>query len=368
MKVLFCTNAFEKVSNGPAKFAHLLLDEGTNADFEIRILTEDVTNEMKSVYKLNPNIHKPFKPFGQFIRMWKYHRSAMRIKKEYPFDMLVYNNAMIGLLSSLLFRKTVGMINDYTNAANSMLAVVKKEAALNKRVIFYYVEYVTCYFSKCIIVNSEYLKAQLQKHYNCRSSLFKVLHKGIENKLITSDRKNILHKKVPGSILFVKTDFVLGGLYTLIEALKYIDRKIILTIIGPAKPHHKMLENLLGESNIPFALFEYMRPDDVYQKMQQSEIFCVPSKREAFGVANLEAMALGCKIVSSNVGGIGEALNGNRFAWLVNADAPVALRAALNEALDTSIEKDLDDIAQHLDQFSSKKVVSGFREILQECL
>lgn len=368
MKVLFCTNAFEKVSNGPAKFAHLLLDEAGNSDFEIRILTEDMTFETPLVYKLELHIPKPFKFFGQFIRMWKYHRVAMKIRKEFEFDVLVYNNAMVGLLSSVFFKRAVGMINDYSNADNSMFAVLKKEANFNKRLLFHYVEYITCHLSGCIIVNSDYLKNELMQRYNCKPSLFKVLHKGIENKQITFNRKEALQKKSKGSILFVKTDFVLGGLYTLIGALKNIERKITLSIIGPALQHHEKLKGMLEEAHISYELFDYMLPEIIYEKMLKSEIFCVPSKREAFGVANLEAMAMGCKIVTTNIGGIPEALGGDRFAWLVEPDNSIALQDALIEALDTSFENKIIDINNHLNSFSSTTVVSRFKEILKGCL
>ena len=370
MKVLFCTNAFEKISNGPAKFAHLLLNESVNvnAGLEIKILTEDITSANQSVYKLDLFIPKSFKLFGQFIRMWKYHRAAMKIRTQFDFDVLIYNNAMIGLLSSILFKRTVGMINDYTNASNSIISVLKGKAKLNKRVIFFYVEYLTCHLSKCIIVNSEFLKMELQRQYRCKEPTFKVLHKGIENELIKFNRRVALQKKIPSSILFVKTDFVLGGLYTLIEALKNINREIILFIIGPARQHHEMLKKKLNKAHISFELFDYMPPEEVYKKMQQSEIFCVPSKREAFGVANLEAMAMGCKIVSTNIGGIPESVSGDQFAWLVEPGNHKVLKEALAEALNTSIQRDLEAISDHLGRFSSSIVVTQFREILVKCL
>lgn len=367
MKVLFCTNAFEKVSNGPAKFAHLLLEESKNAGLEIRILTEEIVFETSSVYKLELNIPKAFRLFGQFIRMWKYHKAAMRIRKEFEFDVLVYNNAIIGLLSALFFKKTIGMINDDNNAANSLIAVFRKKAKLNKRVIFYYVEYIACHIFNCIIVNSEYLKKNLLQHYHCRPLLFKVMNKGIEDNLINCDRGEILKKKVTGSILFVKTDFVRGGLFTLIESLKDIGIVTKLSIVGPPLEHHEYLKKLLGETGVPFELFDYLLPDKIFEKMRQSEIFCVPSKLEAFGVANLEAMALGCKIVSTNIGGIPEAVGGDRFAWLVVPENPVVLGEALIKALGTSIEEKLNNITTHLDNFSSKKVVSRFKEIIEIC-
>ncbi|HET7115937.1 MAG TPA: glycosyltransferase family 4 protein [Hanamia sp.] len=367
MKVLFCTNAFEKVSNGPAKFAHLLLNEGGKADLEIRILTEETTFAVPFVYKLELNIAKPFRLLGQFVRMWRYHRTAMKIRRDFHFDFLVYNNAIIGLFSFLLFKRTVGMINDYTNASNSIVSVFKRKAKFNKRVIFYYVEYLTCHFSKCIIVNSEFLKKKLQCHYHCRASLFKVLHKGIENRLVKFDRKEVLLRKKPGSVLFVKTDFVLGGLFTLVDALKNINRKVKLTIVGPSDEHHKMIKQSLEEANVPFELFGYLQPDEVYNKMQEAEIFCVPSKKEAFGVANLEAMAMGCKIVSTNIGGIPEAVGDNGFVRLVTPDDPVALRIALSEAMGISMEKYLDDITNHLARFSSAKIILNFKKHLQKC-
>jgi glycosyltransferase involved in cell wall biosynthesis len=367
LKVLFCTNAFENVSNGPAKFAHLLLEGAANMDFEVRILTEDVFTETSSVYKLNLHILKPFKVFGVFIRMVKYHRAAMKIRYKYSYDILVYNNAMIGLLSFIFFKKTVGMINDYSNAEHSMMDVLRGKTKLNKRILFFYVEHLTCYFSKCIIVNSKYLKQLLHQRYRCNESLFKVLYKGIEDRLVSFDREEAIKKKIAGSILFVKTDFELGGLYNLINALKNINRKVKLTIVGPAKEHQEMLTDRLNRAQISFELFGYMKQEEVYKKMQQTEIFCVPSKREAFGVANLEALALGCKIVSTNVGGIPEAMNGNRFARLVKPDDSVALGEAIMKAIDTSIEEDLDDISNHLNHFSSVKVVSNFKKYLQAC-
>lgn len=345
----------------------MILEESKNAGLEIRILTEEIAFEISSVYKLELNIPRTFRLFGQFIRMWKYHKAAMQIKKEFDFDVLVYNNAIIGLLSALFFKKTIGMINDDNNAANSMFAVIKGKAKLNKRVIFYYVEYIACHIFKCVIVNSEYLKKNLLQHYHCKGSLFKVMNKGIENELITFDREKGINKKVVGSILFVKTDFIRGGLFTLIESLKDIGIETTLSIVGPPPEYHENLKKLLDEAGISFELFDYLPPDKIFEKMRQSEIFCVPSKLEAFGVANLEAMASGCKIVSTDVGGIPEAVGKNGFVRLVPPDNPAALRIALLEAMDISMVEYLDDIADHLSRFTSAKVVLNFRKILKEC-
>jgi glycosyltransferase involved in cell wall biosynthesis len=129
-----------------------------------------------------------------------------------------------------------------------------------------------------------------------------------------------------------------------------------------------MLKELLLKANIQYEIITYLPPHELFLKMRNAEIFCVPSYLEAFGVANLEAMAMGCKIVSTNVGGIPEAMSGDRFAWLVEPGNPGLLREALTKARQTSIEDDLDAVSEHLHQFSSSVVVSRFKAILQGCL
>ena len=262
----------------------------------------------------------------------------MKLRKEFAFDVLVYNNAIIGIISSIFFTNTIGMINDYSNASNSIVSVIKGKAKFNKRVVFFYVEYLCCKTFKTIIVNSEYLRKALVHHYNCDPSRIKVMNKGIEKELVKFDRRVALKKKVPGSILFVKTDFETGGLKTLIGAVKHIEQEIHLIIIGPPINKHQDLRELLEESNTngsntKVEIHEYLPPHKVFEKMQCSEIFCVPSRLEAFGVANLEAMAMGCKIVSTNIGGIPEAVGGTRFAWLVEANDSNQLRRGFDQCI-----------------------------------
>jgi len=362
MKVLFCTNVFQKVSNGPAKFAHLLLFEAGNCGFELHILTEDIYTEIPAVHKLNLNIPKKMQLLSQFIRMWKYHKAAMALRNQYQFDIIVYNNPFVGLISSMLCNPTVGMINDDNNAVKSFRSIWLKH------IVFHQLEYLTCRRMKRIIVNSFYLENILTKQYRKEKNKFCVLYKGIENELVEINRQTIINQKDPGSILFVKTDFKTGGLSILIEALKLIDIPLKLYIVGPNKTFHEMLSGELNDTKIDFKIYDYLPQTEVYGLMKNCEIFCVPSYFEAFGVANLEALAFGCKIVSTNVGGIPEALKGNRFAWLVDPRNAFQLKEALRDALAASIEDNLLNIDEHLNNFKSSLVATRFKMILEECL
>ena len=72
---------------------------------------------------------------------------------------------------------------------------------------------------------------------------------------------------------------------------------------------------------------------EIYDDMRKADIFCVPSTKEALGVANIEALALGCTVISTQVGGIPEVLDNGNNGWLVPPDNPKALANAIQTAL-----------------------------------
>jgi len=364
IKVLFCTNAFEKVSNGPAKFAHLLLEYAAESDMEVRILTEDISVPKEKVYKLPFSIPRIIQPLSQFWRMWKYHRKAMAIRKEFPFDVLVYNNALVGILSFVRFPGTVGMINDYGNASSRLANVVRRKEKINKRHFFYFVEFVAAKTSSRIIVNSDYLKRFLHTTYRTPETKFFKLYKGIESGSSNGTPIEV-RKRIPKSLLFVKTDFTNGGLYDLIEAIKLLDFKIKVTIVGPAASFHHQITELLEAHCESLSITGYQEQSEIFKLMRAHEVFCVPSHKEAFGVGNLEAMSAGCKIVSTNVGGIPEAVGNTGVSWLVSPRDPHSLKDALVKAFESDISAKKLSVEKHLLQFSAAMVVRNFKQIIE---
>ena len=65
--------------------------------------------------------------------------------------------------------------------------------------------------------------------------------------------------------------------------------------------------------------------------MKNSQVLCVPTRTESFGIVNLEAMAYGLPIVTTNVGGIPEVVGDSAF--LVPPNNPSALANALIQIL-----------------------------------
>lgn len=63
------------------------------------------------------------------------------------------------------------------------------------------------------------------------------------------------------------------------------------------------------------------------------DIFVIPSREEAFGVAAIEAMAAGLPVVASNVGGLPEIVQDGETGWLVPPGDPQELAGQLRRLL-----------------------------------
>ncbi len=359
MKILLCTNAFEVVSNGPAKFAHLLLQlENDYPGYEVRILTEDIKQPVTGkIYKQHLTIPFFLKPAGMFLRMFQYHSTAMQIHKNgYPFDILIYNNAIVGLWSGLWFKNTIGFINDDNNASADFKSGFLK-FKWNKAHVFFITEWLAAKTCRKIVVNSNYLFQSIKTKYHIAPKKINLLYKAIEIDPVLSKRNNTLP-----IILFVKNDYARGGLFILVEALKTLNRPLTLIVAGTPLDLKNQLINKLKGSAVQLQFEGIVPQHEIYQLMKKADIFCVPSYKEALGVANLEAMALGCTIVTSNVGGIPEVMDNGKNGWMVKAGNIDELAAAIAEALtftNLAAEKRLAAL-KYVQQFNLQTLFSNF--------
>lgn len=368
LKILFCTNAFEHVSNGPAKFANLLACHrfpGNN--HEVRILTEDCAFSERNIYKLQLTYPPFLRPVSQFIRMFLYHREAMRIRKtDFHFDVLVYNNALVGFLSMLLFRQTFGMINDYTNATYLDRSNPYQGDSGLKRKVFHFLEKWFCKLSSMpVITNSEFLAKTLSENYSTEIHKFRILRKGIEQSLLNQDRPQIRKQKIPASILFVKTNFRLAGLDVLAKAVQRLNQPVKLTIAGPDPKFHQEIADTFHSDSIDLKILGHISQNEVHELMKSHRIFCLPAYKEAFGVSILEALALGCSIVASNTGGIPEALGKGNWGCLFPVSDPDALADCLNNFLNNGSPDGGTELENHLKRFSEEQLMNEFTRILE---
>ncbi len=365
MKILFCTNAFEVVSNGPAKFAHLLLKiNELYPEHEIRILTEDTTHaDEKIIYKQTLRIPSVFRKLGMFFRMYQYHKRAMMIKRNgFNFDHIIYNNAIVGIWSSVRFKNTIGFVNDDTNASIKWKHNFFR-LKWSKELLFYFVEKLACHTCCKVVVNSKYLFEKIKKEYKIRESKLFCLYKSIDP--VVPFVKP--HNEIP-LILFVKNDYKRGGLFTLIDALKNLTQPIRIIIAGTIPSDVKKIENYLQGCNFLYEIKGILKQKEIFELMTRADIFCVPSLLEALGVANIEAMAHGCSIISTKTGGIPEVLDNGNCGWLVDAGNATQLTIAIEECLtnETLRNEKRNNAFQMIKNFERDSMLHNFLNVLSK--
>ena len=362
MKILFCTNAFETVTNGPAKFANLVLDINTLfPEHQIQILTEDVTFVRPFVHKMEVRVPHFMRFFGQVFRSFQYHRRAMEIRRDFAFDVIVYNNALVGWWSAARFENSVGMINDYSNASRR-LRDFKPEYRFIQELIFKQIEHISTFLFKKIITNSDYLTTLLKSEYpNIKHKVHR-LYKGVETPESVQEFRPILGVV---KILFVKRDYTLGGFFTLTAALKQLKYPTELTVVGPWEYEQQKIEQQAG-GRLKIKFLPFQQQAQVFELYKNTDIFCVPSHKEAFGVANVEALARGVSVVSSDAGGIPEVLDYGRCGWLAPIGNALALAEALTECIEneTLRQQKIQNGLQFSQQFFKEKLLRNFVDIL----
>lgn len=363
MKILFCTNAYEKVINGPAKFAHLLqLLPERYPEYKVHILTEDVSNTHDTtVHPMVLNIPPWLKPAGMFVRMFSYYKEALRIKRSgFDWDVIVFNNAIVSLRSARSKHKVIGFINDDNNATASWSSLVIPWK-FSRQHIFFITEWLATKWCSRIVVNSDYLKSYLEKRYKVAPGKIVRLYKGVELTGHTTKRNNAIPK-----ILFVKNDYKRGGIFELIKALQLLKYPVELHVAGVPENAYKSIEDACKHPNLQLHQHGIISQEAVYSLMREADIFCVPSKKEALGVANIEAIFMGCAVVTTDVGGIPEVMGNGAFGTLVHPGDIPALADALKNTLQDKVSAEKRTLAgqQYLQSFSVNNLLKNFAEIL----
>lgn len=131
------------------------------------------------------------------------------------------------------------------------------------------------------------------------------------------------------------------GLKHLIKAMPAIlekDENVKLVLVGTG-PAREDLERLaLKEGVIDDVLFLGFKKN-IPHIMASSDLFVLPSEKEAFGLVLLEAGIAGLPIVASNVGGIPEIIEDNVNGTLVPPENPGKLAEAILELFNNDFKR-----------------------------
>lgn len=251
--ILFFTESLETRNNGPSIFANYLKIISKNSKkFKIKIITDDINKENIDccIYKVKgPNIKIPF--YNQLFRQWKFYLSYRHLIKNYnnsQIKFIWFNTAFMALFFVIfpVKSKIVVNVNDYTLATLSNPLAFKNFYGVYRSIAKYYYRLIEKFVLKHadkIVVNSKFTKKEIIKQYNLNNTDIFVLYKAVDYGEI---QEFFLNNKLPQkrdkliNVLFIKTDFMLGGIDLMLNYFSNIEEPILLNIVGPNKGNKKL--------------------------------------------------------------------------------------------------------------------------------
>lgn len=197
---------------------------------------------------------------------------------------------------------------------------------------------VTDHLVRAIVVNCEFLKHHLVKDENVPAGHIELCYNGIDlEKFQPLDRAR--PAAVPKDALVVGVVCALRpekGLSTLVKAfaeIRNLDPRLKLAVVGSGA----MLESLQAEARA-LGIWEQCvfepATSQVAEWLRAIDIFVLPSLSEAFSNSLMEAMACGCCVVASNVGGNPELVSNGETGLLFEPRDAAGLSGVLRNLLE----------------------------------
>lgn len=123
----------------------------------------------------------------------------------------------------------------------------------------------------------------------------------------------------------------------LIEAFNHLNHDAHLVIVGQKldsqRSYYERLQQKVRALDIEQRVSFTGWRDDIPELLNTFDLFVLPSTTEACPIVVLEAMAMGCPVVATNVGGVTEQIPSDDYGWVVPAENSNALTTAMEMAL-----------------------------------
>lgn len=166
---------------------------------------------------------------------------------------------------------------------------------------------------------------------------------------------------------FRKVKRVEDVLHVFDKVRKTVPCKLILVGDGPERPAIEALCRQLNTCNDIVSLGKISDPREV---LSLGDLFILPSETESFGLAALEAMAMGMPVISSNSGGLPEVNLQGKTGFLskvgdVDEMAANAIKLLTDDALMTQFRKNAFEQAKN---FDAEKIVPLYENIYEGLL
>lgn len=339
VKVVFVTPVWDKPRTGPEVYAKYLWEAfRDDPDIEFHLVAAGVG-------EAHSRLHLAPVPSGSLALVRDVaHRALSLMASLGTRGVLHVNNS--NFHSSLLDSPwpTVGQINDYEAAqfGGNALAVLRQYGPRRFLAMWRrsYLERRFVRRQDVSLCNSEFTRRTVEEAYGMQGdSRLQVIYKAVDVGGFSrpSGTRDMREANALPIILFVGSDFRRKGLDVLVRALPALCRPARLRAAGVTRQEFDQAHpGLLPLAEAAGSTIDFLGVVDratIPKLLWGADVFCMPSRAEALGVALLEAVAAGLPCVASDVGGIPEIARHFDSVRLVQSEDTTALSNALSQAL-----------------------------------
>ena len=231
--------------------------------------------------------------------------------------------------------------------------------------------------SEKILVPSKYVRDLLVGEWNVNPEKVVVTYEAVDDKMFTIVKKmNILESSSILKKFGIHQPYIfyignahphknIDGLIKAFLALKENYKDLQLVLSGNDNYFWQKIKNENNNKNIFFT--GLVTDEELVSLYKNAEAFVMPSFEEGFGIPILEAMAIGCPVVSSNAGALPEV--GEDAAIYFDPKSPDDMESKISMVLeDESLIKDLIlKGVKRVKNFSWEKLAKQTLEVYKRC-
>lgn len=220
---------------------------------------------------------------------------------------------------------------------------------------------------------SEHTTGCIRQHHGLSESRLVTIPNGIDGTRFEGERTKAVIRELgfegSGPFLGVACRLVeQKALHNMIEALPAVreafpDAQFLISGEGPLR---EMLERTAAERGVADAVHFLGVRHDMDRFLAALDVFVLPSDWEGLPMVVLEAMAAGCPIVASAVGGVPTAVRDGENGFTVPPADPAALARALLRLLgDEGLQASFSTETRRLfnERFTASAMASGYEEL-----
>lgn len=328
-RIIFITDSFQEISTGPGTYAKLLWDAfADDPGFDFHMVTLAPAPD-------HPKIHTVAKSRMPGKTYKALQRAAKGLMID-PASTLFHANAPQLAFDLLDLKATVAVqFNDYEGAVvvREARSIVREDGVRRLATLLWRRRKERKVYCRAqhLLFNSEACRQINEREYGARTGSAQVIYKSADIDTFTPPLElpddPYPQRPAANRFMFVGSSWERKGLPLLLAALRLLQREGItcsLVVVGATEfpANRRILEQAhlqFGENQLIFA--STRTASQIAEIMWHSDGFILPSRREALGVAIIEAMAASMVVIATAQGGIPELVQNKQNGLLIESEA-----------------------------------------------